>query len=298
MPIILRSYNHPADFSKIGDFLLRSYQPGNAGGNWLQPAWAYMHSHPNLDESALGQIGIWEDSGRIVGVATFESSLGEAFFQLDPGYTHLKPAMLAYAQEHLRGISGDGAVYLQAYAADIDQEFAEILQSAGCRRVPENDRPMSTISIPESFPATSLPDGFCLKSLAEENDLHKINRVLWRGFNHLGEPPEDLLPGRVKMQAAAGFRPDLNIVVQAPGGEYGAYAGTWFEPVNRYAYVEPVAADPQYRRLGLGKAAVLEGIRRCKVEGAELVYVGSDLEFYRSMGFEKVFAYCCWEKQL
>ncbi len=59
---------------------------------------------------------------------------------------------------------------------------------------------MAQLVIPEPFPSIHLPEGFRLKSVAEENDLAKIDRVLWRGFNHPGEPPEDSIEGREKMQ--------------------------------------------------------------------------------------------------
>jgi predicted N-acetyltransferase YhbS len=70
----------------------------------------------------------------------------------------------------------------------------------------------------------------------------------------------------------------------------------WYESVNQYAYVEPVATDPDYRRMGLGKAAVLEGIRRCGELGATVAYVGNDLLFYQSIGFKKVYTGECWVK--
>jgi predicted N-acetyltransferase YhbS len=72
----------------------------------------------------------------------------------------------------------------------------------------------------------------------------------------------------------------------------------FYEPTNRYAYVEPVATDPTYRRMGLGKAAVLEGIRRCADLGATVAYVGSDQEFYLSIGFEVIYTGECWVKHL
>lgn len=68
----------------------------------------------------------------------------------------------------------------------------------------------------------------------------------------------------------------------------------WYEPVNKIAYVEPVATDPDFRRMGLGKAAVWEGIRRCGVLGATVAYVGSDQEFYKAIGFTKRFDSNCW----
>jgi ribosomal protein S18 acetylase RimI-like enzyme len=91
---------------------------------------------------------------------------------------------------------------------------------------------------------------------------------------------------------------DLHIVVEAPNGQFVSYSGTWFEPTNCYAYVEPVATDPDYRLRGLGRAAVLEGIRHCGALGATVAYVGSDLAFYRAIGFAKIHSSQCWTKYL
>ena len=85
---------------------------------------------------------------------------------------------------------------------------------------------------------------------------------------------------------------------EAPDGPFVSYAGTWYEGANRYAYVEPVATDPDYRRRGLGRAAVLEGLRRCAALGATVAYVGSDLAFYRALGFEVMHTDRCWTKHL
>jgi predicted N-acetyltransferase YhbS len=46
-----------------------------------------------------------------------------------------------------------------------------------------------------------------------------------------------------------------------------------------------VATDPAYRRIGLGRAAVLEAIKRCGKLGAKRAFVGSSQQFYYSIGF-------------
>lgn len=63
----------------------------------------------------------------------------------------------------------------------------------------------------------------------------------------------------------------------------------FFEPAGRLASVEPMATDPDYRRMGLGTAAVLEDIRRCGAWGAVVAYVGSNQAFYLSMGFQVIY---------
>jgi len=85
--------------------------------------------------------------------------------------------------------------------------------------------------------------------------------------------------------------------VEAPDGNFASFCGMWYDSTHRFAYVEPVATDPDYRRMGLGKAAVLEGIRRCKQLGATVAYVGSGQPFYEAMGFQKMFAAFMWVKE-
>ena len=65
---------------------------------------------------------------------------------------------------------------------------------------------------------------------------------------------------------------------------------------NRIAYVKPVATDPAYRRKGPVAAAVQERLRRCRALGARAAFVGSDQEFYRALGFEKIFTANGWAK--
>jgi len=301
MRITFHHYQHPEDYRRIDNFLIRCHQPGNLDGNWVEPAWEYMHFHPLLDVDSLGKIGIWEVDGEIVAVAHYEWRLGEAFFQFHPAYRHLRREMLDYAEENLRGRSQkDGRTYLCAFVNDDDAEFSALVKARGYEKKPDWNRPVAKLEIPNPFPRIALPEGFRLTSLAEECDWAKVHRALWRGFDNEGEPPMDdeELESRRKMFDTPKARRELKIAAVAPDGEFVAFCGMFYEPTSRYAYVEPVATDPAYRRLGLGKAAVLEGIRRCGELGATVAYVGSDQEFYLSMGFEVIYTSECWLKHL
>jgi predicted N-acetyltransferase YhbS len=298
MAVEIRSCAGPVDFPVISDFLFSLYQPDNRDGNWFQPIWEYAYTHPLFDEESVSRIGIWEDNGTIVGVVLYQLRLGEASIPLHPDYVHLKPQMMAYAEQHLTALTEEGKRYLKVYVKDFDAAFERLVRSRGYERQPRSDWSMLQYVIPEHFPPIHLPEGFRLKSVAEENDLAKIDRVLWRGFNHPGEPPEDSIEDRKKMQSGPHFRKDLTMVVKAPNGAFVAFAGLWLDQVNEFGYVEPVATDPDYRRMGLGTAAVLEGIRRCGELGATVAYVGIDMPFYRAMGFQKLNTSNCWIKWL
>lgn len=97
---------------------------------------------------------------------------------------------------------------------------------------------------------------------------------------------------------APNFRKDLTVIAVAPNGDYASFAGMWQVADRPVAYVEPVATDPTYRRMGLGRAAVLESIRRVAAGGAREVWVGSDQEFYLAMGFEIETRTRLWVKTL
>jgi predicted N-acetyltransferase YhbS len=293
-----REFRGGSDYEAVSEFLVGLYRPENRDGNWLQPTWEYAYTHPLFDEASVGKIGIWEDGGRIVAVATYELRLGEAFFNTHPRYAQLKPEMLIYAEDRLSARGDDGKRCLRAYVNEFDGAFEEVAVARGYRKDPDSHRPMSRFVIPSPFPAISLPEGFRLRSLADKNDLRKVDRVLHRGFNHPGEPPEDGIEGRRKMQSGPNHRKDLTIVAEAPSGDFVSYCGMWFDPVNRFAYVEPVATDPNYRRRGLGRACVLEGTRRCGALGATVAYVGTDKPFYLSFGFRKMFTLDCWLREL
>ncbi len=303
----LRTYRHDVDFDRVGEFLVDTFSNSASvsGGqiNWLQPRWEYMHFHPLINQIDLDSIGVWEADGEIVAVVHPEHSMGEAYFELHPEYSHLKPEMLKHAEDRISVETGTGR-QLRVWINDEDAEFREVLVASGYTSENRHD-PMTFRSTSGIQTEPELPEGFRIQSLAEDDDLYKVHRLLWRGFGHGDEPVDDSedgralmgIEGRRLMGTAPNFRRDLNIVVVAPNGDFVSYCGMWIEPVNRLAYVEPVATDPDYRRMGLGMAAVLEGVRRCGVEGAAEACVGSTMPFYRSMGFEKRYCSELWSRE-
>jgi GNAT superfamily N-acetyltransferase len=296
MSITFRTYQTPDDFDHIGDFLVTNYQPRNRDGNWLQPTWEYMHGHSYLDKQSLHKIGIWEEAGNIVSVVHYESQLGEVFFELAPGYDYLKPVMLDYAEANLYGTNEEGKRFVRAYVNSFDADFEAEVKTRGYELDAPWSRPVSQFTIPTPFPEIPLPEGFRVQSLADDCDWAKIHRVLWRGFNHEGDPPADGIADRKLMESVPNYRRELKIVTVAPDGNFVSFCGMWYDAVNKLAYVEPVATDPAWRRMGLGRAAVWEGIRRCGELGATVAFVGSDQEFYKAIGFEVLFRANCWLK--
>ena len=294
----MRPYRHPDDYGVVDRFLIDIYDADTGLVNWLQPRWEYMHSHANIENVDLHAIGLAEDDdGSISGMIHPEHAPAFCYVQVRPGCDHIKPMLVDWAEAHLGGWSRTFERDMLGIHVDAtDGGLQAILRERGYVETPEWGEQHASLDLDRPVPAASVPDGFTLQSLADENDFTKINRVLWRGFNHEGPPPAAEIPGRQKAQATPNYRKDLNIVAVASDGSYVSYAGIWYVPENKVSYVEPVATDPSYRRRGLGRAVVLEAVRRTERLGSKRAWVGSDQLFYQAMGFEVVSRSSLWHR--
>lgn len=294
MPVLFRTYAHPAGISE-DYYALRALFLKRGGADFPFGRWDWMITHGWLDKDALQKIGIWEDAGGIVAVATFDTQLGEGFLCAAPGYEDLRVEMLRYARQNLRK---DDKFRLLVWDADLSLQ--EIAAAEGFVASPDKEYDaVYPIGQPDAIRYT-LPDGFRVMGMDEGIDIEKYGRVMWKGFNHErnGEGPLNLSDEKRRQLTDEMLRPhvdlSLKIAVVAPNNDYAAYCGMWLDAASPDALVEPVATDPAYRKMGLGKAAVLEGVRRCAHRGAKRALVGSNQQFYYSIGFRPYNTYTWW----
>ena len=286
MPLAMRPYRPAEDFVPVGRFLVETYEPGSTLVNWLQPRWEYMHAHSNIGSIAVGAIGVATDGGEIVGVVHPEHTMAFVYFQAVPGAREVRAALIDWAEARLGGWSRTYDRHLLGcYIDDHDVELQELAGGRGFAATDEHAEDHARVALTAQVPEPRIPTGYALHSLAESNDLSEVHRVLWRGFDHDGPVPESGIAARQVMQETPGFRKDLNVVAVAADGHYAAYAGMWLVSDNHVGYVEPVATDPDHRRRGVGRAAVLETLRRVRDQGADVAWVGSGQAFYTAMGF-------------
>ena len=291
---LARGYRHESDYSRVGAFLVRTYRTSGRHLNWLQPRWEYMHHHPLVRGVDLAPIGLWEEDGEIVGVAHPEHRPGTVYLERDPARPDLGREMLRYAEGEL-ALSSDGTRTLRIFIHDADEELGRAALETGYEKDGGYEE-MSRFDMSSPMAEPLVPAGFRIASLADDEDPWKVHRLLWRGFNHEGEAPPDGIADRELVQSARNFRKELNIVIVAPDGGFASYCGMWYEPHHRVAYVEPVATDPDFRGRGLGRAAVIEGIRRCARAGATVAYVGTAMPFYLSFGFRQLYRTSLWQR--
>lgn len=293
MTAVFRNYSAQSgfteDFYRVREFLIRINQKRVTTPGFLWGRWEWAFSLPYLDRDSLDRIGVWEDEGTIVALVTYEDATGEGFFCTGPRYEFLKGEMLDYARENL---SKDGN--FRALIDNNDRAFQRMAYLRGYR--PTQEKQCTAMMDIDGALSYRLPQGYGIHSLADECDLQKFNRCLYYGFNHPGEAPADEKDIRERLDSLSGphLRRDLNMVVTAPDGEYAAYCGIWYEDGTHYALVEPVCTVPHHRKMGCGRAAVLEAVRRCGCLGARQAYVGSSQQFYYNIGFYPVSTETWW----
>ncbi len=153
------------------------------------------------------------------------------------------------------------------------------------------------------MPDSAIPPGFTIRSLGRCEELPARSWASWRGF-HPDEPDEKYEGWEWyrNIQRCPLYRRDLDIVAAAPDGAIASFCTIWYDDVTRTAYYEPVATAPEYQRLGLGRACLLEGLRRLQHLGCLLAFVNSEEEgpqrFYHSVGFDEHDVLRAWDKPL
>lgn len=287
-----RRYKLLTDFTQVHSFLTDIYSLDTLNSYLLPQFFEYAHTHPIFNRNLTPRFGLWENSGKPVGIVCYEMDLGQSFLVTDSEHPYLLDEMLEYAESELSVIN-DNKYTLSVWVTDKETDKLELLSKKGYTKVLH--KPVKTFSYDKSFVDLKLPNGYKIISLEDENDLKKINICLWKGFNH-GNNPDDNIDGRLLMQSGPNFRKDLTTVIKAPNGDYACFAGMWFDEKNSYAYLEPLATVPEYRRMGLATIALTEGMKKTKALGATYCF-GGEAKFYTAIGFETICHREMWKKE-
>lgn len=296
MKIKFRNYSSQAgiteDYYKVRDFLLEV-----GYSQFTYARWDWMITHPCLDKSQVGKIGIWEDGDKIVGIITYEDTLGTGYCVTNPMYDFLKKEILIYGEDYL---ALDGK--FKTVILDSDENFKAIASSLGfvATTRKEEDAILDLENLNVEY---NLPEGFYITSMKERYDLFQYKQALWKGFNHeLNGEGQFEFTKKVEKEAIeemerANVDLELKIAVVGPDENFVSYCGMWYDQKSDFAVIEPLVTIPEYRKMGLGKAAVIEGFKRVKKLGAKKVLVGSSQQFYYSIGMCPYSTSTYWENR-
>jgi len=156
-------------------------------------------------------------------------------------------------------------------------------------------------SLDEPIPVVQLPEGYQVREVAETGEISRrasVHREVWHPWT-VGQVSDD---DYARFMQLPDYHRDLDIVSVAPDGVIAAYVNGWIDPLNKIGDFGPVGALEAYRRQGLTRAALLEGLRRMKAYGMNRVCISTGVSndpaqrLYQSVGFKIVNRYLDYTK--
>ncbi|AUD64628.1 hypothetical protein BK011_02635 [Tenericutes bacterium MZ-XQ] len=307
MKLIKKAYQEN-DFLRIRDFLKRTYHEEDRHHNWLIDRWNFtryvgqvMH---NTVEVWPATVGIFENAeGSILAVVNSEGEVvnrdaGHAFFQfenIDFSDENLL-SMIKHAETHFP-IVKDGISKLYMHIGPDQLRFKALITELGYKQTGYKEF-LSMIEIDDRH-EVELPEVYKIVDSTIFTDGMK-------GFAHgkafgyyKGDTPDDddsMLAFR-SLRNAPDYDETLDLAVLDPNGEIAAFAGFWYDDQNQIGILEPLGTVPKHRKLGLAKALIYEGMNRLLKKGAHKLYVGSNQEAYKKIGFKELYYQEIWLKE-
>jgi len=280
-------------YHQIRDFLIEIEDTEYSFARW---DWMITHSMTKAED--LDKIALWKEEGRIVGLVIFDIVPDMVFIRTLKTHKHLRQAMVEYAMENF--VVGQ---MVKIMIQDDDRDLQSVVYKNGFK--PSNHKEFTSILlVDETSIDYDIPNVFKMVSLKEAPSVYQYYRLFWRGFNHEleGEGPYQHSDKKEKEGKQEIFREnnrlDHKIIIQNEKGDHICFCGLWYDHKLDFAIVEPLATDPDYRRLGLAKACMYEGIKRVKKEGAKRIIVNTSKQFYYNRGFRPYRTQTLWEKKI
>lgn len=282
MKPIMRRYENEEDYWRIRPFLRKVFLlNGRRDMSWQVARWDYWR-WPGVESWGDGpleeKVFIWElPDSRLAAVLNPEGK-GEAFLQVHPGLRtpELEAEMLDVAEQHLAHSSSNGRRTLGVWADSRDEMRQDILEGRSYTRDGQAEH-QHRRSLLTPIPDTPVAEGFTVRSLGDVDELPARSWFGWKAFQP-DEPEENYAAlgweWYLDIQRCPLYRRDLDMVAIAPNGDIASFCDVWYDDVTRSAYIEPVGTYTPYRRRGLAKAVMYEGLRRVKRLGATVAFVG------------------------
>ncbi len=291
MALQMRDFHWDRDFDSVRRFLGELYHIQKAYTNWLPTTLENVKFGPGgteyLDEEDE-YLKIWEHEHRIVALS-YTKPAGSCNLSIHPEYIAYASEIVLWMQERVTELKNKDSVKMTFVVDDFDDELISILTALGFEKDEiEGDNQILPLNAP--IPEYSLPDGYTVRNAIVSVDFEKYREVQVAVFPHIVSMSKKLLE---TYSTASFYREDLDIVAVAPEGEFAAFCTARIDPVSRITELEPVGTHPDHRKLGLGKAVILESFKRVeKYKPTAIVILGAApsegaRRLYKSVGFVK-----------
>lgn len=305
MVITTKQFQLLTDIDLVWDYLVDIYDRENGSG---MPAPFFEHAIRAswMDASYSHLDRLWFDGDKVVAFVYYEAPVTDIYFAVRKGYEHLADELIDYAVTTMPSFDGN-----QQFVLFNGQEFLkEAAAKRGYGMVFEYE---SRVFDFENELNYELPDGYHFVE-SSDIDVLKLSRLCWYGFDHGDrqvftdwdkyDDSNDWTPAKSHKDCVSEFMApsphsthEYDVVIADENGEYVCFAGMWWIPQNKLAYMEPLCTSPEHRRRGLAAAALTEHYRRMKALGATHMSGGED-PFYEKIGYGNGYHFSFWKSEV
>ena len=242
---------------------------------------------------------LWFDGDDLIAIAW--PGVGQVDLLVHPEHREIEPLMLEWTEEQplARSVDKEGRTGIRTWSFDGDEVRKETLRRAGYERTDEalcfrHRADLTDVPIP------TVPEGYLIRHVMGEQDLERRVEAHRDAF----APSKMTVEKHCNVMHSLTYRPELDLVVEAPDGSFAAYCLVWFDERNRFGIFEPVGCHSDYRQRGLTRAVMYEGMRRMRELGATRAFVNSKLgepaatALYESVGLPVLDENHAWVKLL
>jgi mycothiol synthase len=259
--------------------------------------WRFTEEQPDV---AVAATRLWFAGEALVGFGWPRDD--QVDLMAHPAHLPVEAEMLSWAEERLRAATAPGeTARLTAWSFEHHHERVALLQARGYERGTMHFN-HNARRLDEAPPAPKLPPGYRIRHVRGVEDVPARVEVHRSAF----APSRMTAAKHLAVMAAPTYRPELDLVVEAPDSSFAAYCLVWFDEANRVGEFEPVGCHADHRRKGLTSAVLFEGMRRLRALGATscVVYSSGEEKYaasrqlYSSVGFAVEGRIYAWEREL
>ncbi|MHA2175536.1 MAG: GNAT family N-acetyltransferase [Candidatus Hodarchaeales archaeon] len=297
-----RPYNKQSDFDSIMKFLGNLYDRTKSYENW------FPDRFENSSDSREDGVRIWEKTDgsydppkKVIIGLTARDSPRDFFLNVDPEYRYIEREMIERIEKMYHNIKDEKGKKgkLRINILEGNQTRENLLHEMGFQF--ENLYGYYRIrSSKEPIPTHKCPDGFKIRAI-EKEDYEQQALLIQRVFGHGEWFNAEVLD----WLANCSFHvPELDLIAVTPDNTIASFCTFRMDPHSKIVSLEPMGTNPDYRKLGLGKAILTEGIRRTMKYNPPFFYIDGAAStpaanrLYDVTGFSEKYAINSWSKEL
>lgn len=322
----VRSYAGEQDLQPICDLLNLCETVDQLDEGYITPdTWRMRLDSPDVDKER--DVRMWEDEqGRLVGYATVwveqpdDQPIAEAHLTMrahpDVRNIGLEDAMVEWGSERIREVARQRNQTARLLS-DLPYRSAEytayrqtVLERNGFRPVRYWFKMARDLNQPVAEP--QLPEGYTLRHTEGSAEAGKWVEVVNQSFvdhwNHHDETEESHTH---YLENDPNYVKERDLVAIAPDGTWAAFCFCWIDTKDnevknrKEGWIDTLGTRRGFRKMGLGTAMLLAGMRKLKEDGSDTAVLEVDTEnpsgalrLYEAVGFQKVSSTATFSKEM